>query len=424
MLKTEGLSLEQAPPIHIPFRFFLTAPAFLLAAALVLLWQGESVLASRWTPAALAVTHLIAVGFLGQIMCGALLQMLPVVAGAVVPAVHLVGATVNPLLAAGAALLAWGFLENAPGVLAAGAVCASLGFLVFLSAAGLALARAQGATHTVRAMGLAFGSLLLTVVLGLAVTGALNGWIPIAQLLVWVDVHLAWGLLGWVGLLVIGVAFQIVPMFYVTPPYPERLSRWLAPLIAILLALSSLMAAAGASQGAGATMGGAVLALCSFAVLTIGLQLRRERRRIDATLLYWWSAMGSVVLAAASWAFSGPPVLTGILLLLGAGVGVVSGMSLKIVPFLAWFHLQNRQLTSGRLDVRVPHMLTFLPERPARAQLACHLLALSTVVAASFIPGISELAGVTLALSSAALGGLILTGVLRYSRIAAVLGAD
>ena len=85
MLSTAGLSLEQAPPIGVPFRFFLTAPLFTLAAGLLLAWQGEDLMASRWTPGALTGAHLIALGFLSQVMCGALFQMLPVLAGSRVP---------------------------------------------------------------------------------------------------------------------------------------------------------------------------------------------------------------------------------------------------------------------------------------------------------------------------------------------------
>jgi hypothetical protein len=85
MLNTAGLSLEQGPPIAVPFRFFLTTPLFASAAGLLLLWQGHGATLSRWTPAALPVVQLIALGFLTQVMCGALFQMLPVLAGAPVP---------------------------------------------------------------------------------------------------------------------------------------------------------------------------------------------------------------------------------------------------------------------------------------------------------------------------------------------------
>jgi hypothetical protein len=131
--------------------------------------------------------------------------------------------------------------------------------------------------------------------------------------------------------------------------------------------------------------------------------------------------MVSIVLAALCWLFEGPETLIGILLLLGVGVGVTTGMLFKIVPFLAWFHLQHRQLATGRLEIRLPHMLTFLPERPARLQFASHLLALAATIAASLMSGPSELAGATLALSAAGLEGLILTGVLRYWRVASTL---
>ena len=41
-----GLALEQAPPVNAPFRFFLTAPLFGLAAVGLLLWSGPELLAA------------------------------------------------------------------------------------------------------------------------------------------------------------------------------------------------------------------------------------------------------------------------------------------------------------------------------------------------------------------------------------------
>ena len=42
-----GLSLEQAPPLDVPLRFFLTAPWFLVLAAALSLWQGPAIFASE-----------------------------------------------------------------------------------------------------------------------------------------------------------------------------------------------------------------------------------------------------------------------------------------------------------------------------------------------------------------------------------------
>ncbi len=108
MISSANLSLDQAPPIHLPLRLLLTAPWFAAAAGVLAMAAGEGALASRWTPTALALTHLITIGFLGQAMCGALLQMLPVIAGAPVPGVVWVAPTVHIALGAGAGFLAAG----------------------------------------------------------------------------------------------------------------------------------------------------------------------------------------------------------------------------------------------------------------------------------------------------------------------------
>ena len=76
------LSYDQSPPMAAPFRFFLTAPVFSALAGVLLLWEGPDMLASRWTPAVLALTHLITVGFMMQVMLGAMVQILPVDHGA------------------------------------------------------------------------------------------------------------------------------------------------------------------------------------------------------------------------------------------------------------------------------------------------------------------------------------------------------
>ena len=76
-----NLSFEQAPPVSVPYRFFLTAPLFGVAAGLLLVWLGESAVASRWSGGALALTHLLAVGFMLQAMTGAVMQFVPVAAG-------------------------------------------------------------------------------------------------------------------------------------------------------------------------------------------------------------------------------------------------------------------------------------------------------------------------------------------------------
>lgn len=79
---TVALSFEQAPPISVPFRFFLSAPLFGCLAGLLTAATGHSLLESRWSGALLALTHLLTLGFILQAVCGALLQLIPVAVGA------------------------------------------------------------------------------------------------------------------------------------------------------------------------------------------------------------------------------------------------------------------------------------------------------------------------------------------------------
>ena len=77
-----GLSLDQAPPFDAPLKFFLTAPLFAIVAGLLLLFSNEFTIHSQYL---IATIHFITIGYMIMIVFGALQQMLPVIAGAVIP---------------------------------------------------------------------------------------------------------------------------------------------------------------------------------------------------------------------------------------------------------------------------------------------------------------------------------------------------
>ena len=109
-----NLSFDQAPPISVPYRFFLVAPWFGVLAGVALSWSGADALASRWTPEVLALTHLIALGFMLQAMCGALFQFIAVAVGANVWRPKLVANVVQPVLLVATLLLVAGLLLGRP----------------------------------------------------------------------------------------------------------------------------------------------------------------------------------------------------------------------------------------------------------------------------------------------------------------------
>jgi hypothetical protein len=386
-----SLSLEQAPPLGVPLRFFLTAPLFALAAALLMLWQGPDLFGGRWHPATLGITHLLTLGYLGLVMLGAMLQMLPVVAGTPLRRPQRVAAIVHALATAGIVLLGSGLVFSVPLALQIALPTLAIALLFFAAQVVIALRRALPQNMTARAMRLAALMLVATVVLGLVLLSnhAFGWWLQARVALA--DLHLTWGLLGWVGILVAGVAYQVVPMFQLTPAYPARLARWLAPLLFCLL-----LALAPAIHAPALRLALEMLLAAGFAVFaltTLRLQTQRRRKLPDVSLDFWRGGMSSLLAAIALWLAAqlvpsigdgqSYAMLLGVLMIVGFAMSLVNGMLYKIVPFLVWFHLQSRR---GAAGPKVPNVREVLPEARMRWQMRLHFAALCALLAAVLFP--------------------------------------
>jgi len=391
---TALLSLEQTPPLAVPLRFFLTAPLFGVAAALLALWIGPEHMGSRWQPGVLAFTHLLTLGYLAMVMFGALFQLLPVLVGVRLRRPLLTARAIHLLLVLGTLLLVTAFLTDADVGFAAAAVVLALALGSFILVIGHALWNACSVHETVCAMKLSVTALGGTLVLGVLLVLAHVGS-DLAPRDLLIDLHLAWGLLGWAGLLLIGVAYQVVPMFQITAEYAPRLRRWLPWAVVLLLIAWSLsflhLPALAWLPGMGLAV---VFAL--FALATLQLQRRRLRRLPDVTVDFWYLGLVCMLAAAALWLLhqGWPQMLRlqqfhlwwGVLLLVGSGSAVISGMLYKIVPFLIWLHLNNRMQAAGQWQGKVPTMRQVIAERSTRRHLYLHLAAVVLLLPGTLWP--------------------------------------
>ena len=407
-MNLSGLSPEKAPPVAVPLGLFLMLPVFLVLAGAVLVCYGGDALATRWSPAALAGVHLLVLGGLAPVMCGALFQVAPVLLGTPFPAVRPVALVTGASLGTGALALAAGFLTGSPDWLLAGGVLAASGLGVFLIAATAALWSRGGRGETTRAVRLALVALALTTLLGLSLVGARHGDLDLPYRLAWVDVHAAWGIGGWIGLLLVGVAMDLLPMFYVTGGFGERLRRWLVPgAFGLLVAVSLLYLAMAPALSAEWLFAAALAPHLVF----LGQALRREklrrRPRRDPTLTLWQSSHGMIVAALAASLLGDLPVLNGVLLL-GAGTAFVVGSLFKIVPFLSWLDLQQRRMAAGAVTVRLPRLNELWPDKGAVAVTAALATALAVLAAASAWPPATSAGGGALVLAGAMLGYYLL----------------
>lgn len=428
MLTPASLSLEQAPPISIPFRFFLLAPLFAVMAALLLVVEGPLALVSRWTSSVLAITHLLVLGYMTMVMMGAMLQMLPVMAGAPVPRVVLVGSTVHVTIGLGAALLAVSFYTNSTTGFLLAAVLLSLGMTLFIIAVLAALLKARGNDQpdVLRGMTLAVIALALTVFMGVFLISDYVEILPFSLHFRWTNLHLTWGIGGWSALLFIGVTYRLVPMFMVTPEYPDSVRQWLSIVLFGALVLWTLLQIAG-MFGKGLSMLENLVYLLwlfgigMFTLITLVLQAQRKRKVADNTLLFWRLAL-VLTLAVLPFILAGKNLvpdqynlLVGFVLIPGIFLSLINGMLYRIVPFLSWFHLQHRQIALGRFDLQLPHMKSFISDRAVRFQFGLHLMALLSGAIAVFVhKPWAYPAAILFLLSNLQLFWNLLTCMLRY----------
>ncbi len=404
------LSFEHTPPLSIPLRFFLTAPLFGVLAGLLLLWYGPQALTGRWSPLTLALTHLLTLGLLTMSMTGALIQLLQVVVGIEVPRVRLTAAIVHGALLLGTCALTSGFLFSAAILLQLALVFLPVALLWLLGACLIGMWRVKADNVTFAAMRLALVALCLTAGLGAVTTSALMGLValPLVQL---TNLHVAWGLLGWVGLLVIGVAYQVVPMFLVTQVYPLPVTRYLAKcLFGILIFWSALNLLPSVMWHSLSSVLSVlvVAALAIFAAVTMGLLWQRKRRVPDSSILFWYLSMGSLLAGCAIWLVGTVrpelaempsfALVLGVLFIVGFGYSVINGMLYKIVPFLIWYHLQSRLTDIG---MKAPNIRKIIPEHAAGRQFYAHLFVLFLMVPAAIFPDqLARLAGAMFVASS------------------------
>ena len=411
------LSFEQAPPASVPMRFLVAAPFFGVAAGILLAFAGVEALASRWTGAALAVVHLLVAGFMLQAMTGALFQFMPVAAGGNVWQPRRVAALVQPLLVAGGLLLPAGLYFGDAQALRAAMLAFVPGLSGLLVVMAAALWRTPAVGPTVLALRIAVAALAVTGSLGLVLAEGLagsHGW-PLADM---TNVHAAWGLAGWALVLLVGVAYAVVPMFQLTPAYPARFARWLPRLLGLALAVLALGLYLPLSPRLPALLIAGSAA--AFAIITLRLQQRRRRRATDAVLRFFRTAMVSLLAAAlllgaaalfpAAADSAAVPWLLAVLLIVGVFASAIAGMGFKILPFISWLHLQR----DAGLLAWLPNVADLLDSRAMGRQLHLHLGCLAVLLLVPFWPVLVVPAGVALAADFGLLAWLFSRTAWRY----------
>jgi len=413
-----SLSTDQSPPISFPFSFFALAPLFLLLAAGMLALGRGNPFAETHSPAMLAAAHCITLGFMAAVMFGAMQQILPVLVGSKMPVARLVARSVLLALLTGTLALCAGFMLGEPAWLNLALVLLGTAFLTFIGASLVSLARAPAKNETRTAILLAVITLAVAVGMGMLLARgyAAGASLPYTE---FAAAHVGFALGGWILLLIIGVSYQVVPMFQLTPNYPKWLTAALAPAIFILLLSATLMLLLDPASPWFARAIECLFWLLAvvFAGVTLNLQSRRRRQVPDATLSFFRLGMLALIAAAllALAAMRYPDAhsvlrtLSALAFLPGFAMSVVNGMLYKIIPFLVWFHLFRGGMKSG-----IPNMKQIIPENWMWWHYRLQLGTLLAFAGAPFWKWAAQAVMLGLLLQGLLLGAGVFTGIAVY----------
>ena len=386
----------------IPFRFFASAVLFHLLAWLALAWAapsiGDYVGGLGWV---LAGVHLLTLGVLVMTALGASLQLLPVATRQPVMSQRWPYELLWGLYGLGVLGVVVGMALWLPAALCLGALSVTLALLLYLWLLGSNLRGAKGMPLVVVHGWAAALSLLVLLASALSLAGLYSGIILLERSTA-IGLHVTFAAYGFMGLLVMGFSYILVPMFALADnpaPVWSNSSLGLA-LLAMAVALLVLMGFVSPILFRVAIVAAAASFLIHVTLMELALR-SGMRRNLGSSLalvrLGWACLTASFALALALEMETGvqhAAVLFGILLI-GGLVTLLLGVLSRIVPFLAAMH-------AGAGMRRPPTPSNMTAQRALDVHLYCHSAALILLLAGVFIDSAWLLRGGTLAGSAGA----------------------
>lgn len=376
-MNTAGLSLEQAPPFKSVARFFITAPIFGFIFGLFILYDG-AVLFERFSTQTIAILHLFTIGFVLMSIFGALAQMLPVLAGVKVDKFDTIGMISYLSLVAGCLTFFVGFYfsNNFSKILALGLLL--LSSVMYLIPILIAVAKADRKLFTVTGMGIAILFCVATILVGLHLLATHAFGAIDAKQIVLSNIHIIFSTIGFVSVLIFAVAYQVLPMFFVSQSFSNIYKKLIFLLVTTVLLIALLIYFEAKIQ----IFLLRVLPLLLIVLAAFGLHRLRNRKRkmSDVSLKYWQFGficliITSLVMFVNSFTMLNyANFLIGVLFGIGFLTSIIKAMLNKIVPFLVWFHLTSE----GNFDV--PNINELLPQKMARAEQALYFISFGFIL--------------------------------------------
>ena len=359
MFNQGGLSMEQAPPVMVVLRFFVTASVFGMILGLYLIGNSLDILPYNEYAFQVTVIHLLALGIMASFMLGALFQMLPVIAGVSIKTPTSKAMMVNILLIIGLALQLFAFGTATSSLYLLASIFLGTGLLYSMIVMLKEVIKIKDHSSSSKGMLFALSSFLIVILLGIYLLLVLGGYVDASLFNKIKEIHFSFALFGWLTLLIVSISFQVVEMFYVTPKYPIVMSRYLVVTIFTLLVLKMFSIFMSFDTAIVNILLSLLFIL--YAGVTIHRLYKRRRPTSDATVWFWRLGMGLLIVSMIIVLLSNIVPLNSQIMgistitFIGFGLSIVFAMVYKIVPFLVWFHLSNQGYMEAPMMFDVIH---------------------------------------------------------------------
>jgi hypothetical protein len=335
--------------------YFAAALAFFIAAqSLVVAGYGFPAIAIE-APETLILVHMVTIGWLSLLMCGALFQFVPVLVARPLVGARLVLPALI-LLLAGLVCLLCGFLQMSGVIdpplspLGPAGILLPAGFFLVVGVLGATLWSGRPLPLPARFVAAGLASLIATAVLGGLFALQLSGFatVGIDSRGTALSLHLSAGFGGWLTLTAIGVSYRLLPMFMLAPD-KERLSSraalWSGIAALLLMVVAAPLESSFGGPGVAAPLAGlaALSTLVFYGTDLVFFYRNRKRRKIELNSRSALGAFGGLYLSALLIACLA--VTEGLgqhapAVVYLVAFGWLSGLGLsqlyKIVPFLTW----------------------------------------------------------------------------------------
>lgn len=347
-MESNSVISAYSPPFKIVAKYFISAIISFVLLTFLLVVSYDSFGGHHFQPRVLALTHIATLGWITMIIFGALFQLVPVVLEVKLYSERLaeIQFWIYALGVIGMIYCFW-FFETSS-IIIISAVLLNVAMYIFAFNITATLRTVKNWNLTGYYLAAAIFHLVVTAIAGLLL--AINLYSPYIKIdhLQYLNLHAHVAFIGWVGMVIMGVTYKLIPMFTLSHGYSlgfGKVAFWLINLG--LLGISTVMHYKDTTFFYYVFSALIISGLFSFLYQTFLIFNKRIRRKADIGIKFSYAAyiaMGMSTLTGVLIAITDYSTLInfsliyGVLIVLGFISMLIVGQMYKIVPFLVWYH--------------------------------------------------------------------------------------